>query len=216
VHHGVIGAAALAVAGLGLATWTSPLLLGMLAAYLALSYFYSLVLKRYVVLDVLTLALLYTWRILAGAVAIGVFVSAWLLAFSAFMFLSLALVKRCAELVLVAGSGGVSTQGRDYRTADLSVLQPLGIGAALCAAVIFGLYIDTQEAQESYRSPMLLWLVVIGLVYWLGRLWIKTSRGEMRDDPLVYALRDRGSRTTVAVMIGTTVAARLLSHPMFG
>jgi 4-hydroxybenzoate polyprenyltransferase len=168
------------------------------------------VLKEYVLIDVLMLSLLYTLRILAGSVAIGLSTSFWLLAFSVFIFLSLALVKRCAELVSLEQNGAASAHGRDYRVTDLTVLWPLGVGAALLAALVFGLFISAPETRVRYGTPDMLWLVVIGLVYWMARLWIKTSRGEMHDDPIVYALKDRGSRTTVFLMLAVMLAAHFL------
>lgn len=204
-----VGVAGIAlVVALALACAVSAGFFWMLVLYLVLTSFYSWVLKGYVLMDVVMLSLLYTVRILAGSVAIGVITSSWLLAFSAFIFLSLALVKRCAELVSLQEAGATATRGRDYRVSDLVVLWPLGISAALCAVVVFGLFISTPDAQASYASPQLLWLVAIGLVYWMARLWIKTARGEMHDDPIVYALKDHGSRLTVLAML----AAVMLAH----
>jgi len=172
----------------------------MLLLYVILTSTYSWMFKEYVLIDVIMLSLLYTLRILAGSVAIAVVTSAWLLAFSVFMFLSLALVKRCAELISLEQSGKAAARGRDYRVTDLAVLCPLGVAAAMSAVVVFGLFINSPDTQSRYATPGLLWLVAIGLIYWLARLWIKTSRGEMHDDPVIYAIRDRGSRSTVIVM----------------
>ena len=137
--------------------------------------------------------------------------SPWLLAFSVFIFFSLALVKRCSELVTLQQRGREATHGRDYRTTDLIVLCPLGVGSALSAVVVFGLFINADETQGRYASPQGLWLVAIGLIYWLARLWIKTSRGEMHDDPLMFAVRDFGSRITILAMIVATLAAHFLT-----
>lgn len=216
IHHGLLVAGAALALALVLATSVSAGFLGMLLAYLALTSFYSWVVKEYVLMDVLMLSLLFTIRILAGAVAIGVATSSWLLAFSAFTFLSLALVKRCAELMVLKESGAAATRGRDYRVTDLVVLWPLGVGAALCAVVVFGLFISAPETQPRYATPQLLWLVAIGLVYWMARLWIKTSRGEMHDDPVVYALKDRGSRLAVLAMVAVVLVAHFFAldlHP---
>jgi 4-hydroxybenzoate polyprenyltransferase/phosphoserine phosphatase len=182
----------------------------MLLLYVVVTSAYSWMLKEYVLIDVIVLSLLYTLRILAGAVAIGVATSSWLLAFSVFMFLSLALVKRCSELVLLGQAGAQATRGRDYRVTDLVVLWPLGAGAALCAVVVFGLFISAPETKEHYATPHLLWIVAVGLIYWLARLWIKTSRGEMHHDPVIYAMTDRGSLITVLAMVVTVVAAHFL------
>ena len=211
IHHGLVVAGATLALSLVLAASVSQGFVWMLLTYLALTSFYSWVIKEYVLMDVLMLSLLYTIRILAGSVAIGVVTSSWLLAFSAFTFLSLALVKRCAELVSLNEAGATATRGRDYRVSDLVVLWPLGVGAALCAVVVFGLFISAPETQTRYSTPQMLWLVAIGLVYWMARLWIKTSRGEMHDDPVVYALKDRGSRLTVLAMVAAVMAAHFVS-----
>lgn len=173
----------------------------MLTLYLILTSAYSWVFKEYVLIDVIMLSLLYTLRILTGAAAIEVATSHWLLAFSVFMFLSLALVKRCSELVFLEQSGKHATRGRDYRTKDLVILWPLGVGASLSSVVVFGLFINAPETQGNYASPSILWLIAIGLIYWTARLWIKTVRGEMHDDPVIYAVKDFGSRVTVFAMI---------------
>lgn len=178
-----------------------------LLLYFLLTSAYSWALKTYVLIDVLMLAILYTIRILAGSVAIGIATSPWLLAFSIFIFLSLALVKRCAELVLLEGTGKTASSGRDYRVTDLDVLWPLGVGSALSAVVVFGLFINAPETQTRYETPNLLWGVAIALTYWLARLWIKTSRGEMHDDPVVYALKDFGSRFTIVLMLCVVLTA---------
>src|SRR5262249_36122674 len=137
ILRGLIGAGASVLAGLLLASVVSLKFLSMLILYLSLTTAYSWYLKQFVLIDVITLSMLYTFRILAGAVAIEVETSAWLLAFSSFAFLSLALVKRCSELITMQNRGGRTVDGRDYRTDDVRVLQPLGIGAAISAIVIF-------------------------------------------------------------------------------
>jgi 4-hydroxybenzoate polyprenyltransferase len=196
---------------LSLAAAVSQSFLLMLIFYLVLTSTYSWVVKEYVLIDVLMLSLLYTLRILAGSVAVGITTSSWLLAFSVFVFLSLALVKRCSELVAFGQSGRDAARGRDYRVTDLVVLWPLGVGAGLCSVVVFGIFISTVQTRANYASPELLWLVAIALIYWLGRLWIKSARGEMNDDPLVFTIRDFGSRLTIVAMIITTLAAHFLT-----
>jgi 4-hydroxybenzoate polyprenyltransferase len=182
----------------------------MLLLYLALTSAYSWFLKERILVDVLVLSLLYTLRIVAGSVAVGISTSAWLLAFSVFIFLSLALVKRCAELVLLERRGLSGTRGRDYRVTDLVVLWPLGVGAALSAVVVFGLFISAPETQTRYGTPQLLWLVALGLIYWLARLWVKTSRGEMDDDPVMYAVKNHYSRLTLFFMVVVVLVAHFL------
>jgi hypothetical protein len=100
-----------------------------------------------------------------------------------------------------------STPGRNYRVSDLTVLWPMGIGAGLCSVIVFAMFISVLDDGRRYETPHLLWLVVVGLIYWNSRLWIKTARGEMHDDPLVFAIKDFGSRFAVATMIAVTVIA---------
>lgn len=197
--------------GFALAAAVSKAFVLILALYVVLTTTYSWMLKEYVLIDVLMLAVLYTLRIFAGAVAIHVATSSWLLAFSVFVFLSLALVKRCSELVSLGEGGKTMTRGRDYRVTDLVILWPLGMGAALSAVVVFGLFISAPETQAQYATPVLLWLMALALVYWLSRLWIKTSRGEMHDDPIIYAFSDGGSRIVVVFMLAVMLAARFCS-----
>jgi 4-hydroxybenzoate polyprenyltransferase len=197
-------------AGLGFAGWLSPSFLAVTLLYLFMTGCYSWAIKGYVLIDVVMLACLYTLRIIAGALAIQVAISSWLMAFSVFLFLSLALVKRCAELVVLQQQGKDATHGRDYRVGDLAVLWPLGVGAGMCAVVVFGLFVSAPETVARYPAHQLLWLMALTLVYWLARLWVKTARGEMDDDPIVYALRDRGSRWVLSVATLLVLCARLL------
>ena len=200
----------LLVLGLVIA-WCISLPVGMcVVSYLFLTMSYSLVFKHYVLLDVIFLAALYTLRIFTGAVAISVVLSPWLLSFSMFLFFGLALVKRCAELTALVGVGRVSASGRDYRVSDLPVLTALGVGAVVAAAVVFGLFIMSPETQSRYSHADILWFALVGLIYWAGRLWIKTSRGEMHDDPVVYTLKDRGSRYLLVAGLSIILLARLL------
>lgn len=210
IWKGVAMAVGALTAGLAIAASVSQAFCLIVMLYLALTTSYSWVLKGYVLIDVLVLSLLYTLRILAGSVALSITTSSWLLAFSVFIFFSLALVKRCSELVSLGQIGRDATRGRDYRVTDLTVLWPLGVGSALCAVVVFGLFISAAETQARYASPQLLWFTAIGLIYWLARLWMKTARGEMDDDPVVFAIRDFGSRMTMLAMITATLGAHFL------
>lgn len=184
----------------------------VLLGYVVLTTAYSWTLKSYVLIDVLMLAMLYTYRILAGSVATQISVSRWLLAFSVFLFLGLALVKRCAELVSLRDGGRESAQGRDYQTHDLAVLWPLGVGSSLCAIVVLGLYIGSPEAMAIYGGSQVLWLDCVVMIYWSGRMWIKTGRGEMHDDPIVFAFKDRGTRYATAALVLIPVLAHYLQR----
>ena len=206
---GLVSAVLLAL-GFVVAVYVGRPFLFVLAGYVVLTILYSLKLKRVVFVDVLTLACLYTVRIVAGALAIQVVLTSWLLAFSIFLFLSLALVKRCAELVMLERAGRADSAGRGYLVSDLRVLWPIGTGAAMCSVVVFGLYISAEETQARYASPNLIWLAGIGLIYWLARLWIKASRGEMHDDPIVFTMYDRPSQLVIGFMIAATLAAYVI------
>ena len=210
VLQGVAMAALALCAGLVLACGISIYFFLILLSYLCLTSAYSLAFRKCALIDVIVLSLLYTLRILAGSVAIGVATSSWLLAFSIFLFFSLALVKRCAELVSLDPGWNGTAPGRDYRAADLVVLWPLGIASSLSALVVFGLFINAADTQARYGTPALLWLVAIALIYWLGRIWIHTARGTMHDDPVVFAIKDRASQITVLFMVLAMLAGHFL------
>jgi 4-hydroxybenzoate polyprenyltransferase len=197
--------------GLAVAAAVSPRLLGVIATYLAITTGYSLYFKRRVLLDVIVLAVLYTLRLLGGGVSSGISLSVWLIAFSLFTFLSLGLVKRCSELLLVKGIGRSGLDGRDYHFEDLRIFWPMGIAASVASVMVFAFYVQSEVVHAHYRTPALLWIVALGLFYWLSRMWIKTARGEMTDDPLVFAITDFGSRTVIAGMIVTAVLAHFVA-----
>lgn len=197
----------LVAAGLAMAAAVSaPFLLSVLA-YLLLTLSYSLYFKTYVLLDVIVLAGLYTVRMFAGALAIEVPVSTWLLLFSTFVFLSLALVKRCSELEVMHAQARTSASGRDYRVADRAVLGAMGVAAGYISILVLALYVDDPAVRARYDQPYMLWALCPFMLYWISRLWIKTARGEMHDDPLIYSLRDRASWIMVLAMGLTTLLA---------
>lgn len=210
ITSGVAAALLLLCGAFALAFTINTGFVAMLLAYVVLTTAYSWWLKERVLLDVLMLSLLYTMRIVTGSVAVGIHTTSWLLAFSLFVFLSLALVKRCSELQSLQERGHASAHGRDYRVADLAVLWPMGLASALAAVVVLGLFINAPETGERYASPMLLWGLAGLMIYWLGRLWIKTARGEMDDDPVLYALKDRGSRLAVGMMVLVAICAHFI------
>ncbi|MDP5132709.1 MAG: UbiA family prenyltransferase [Paraglaciecola sp.] len=181
----------------------------VLLAYLILTLFYSFKLKQFIGIDVISLAALYTVRIIAGAAIIGVEVSFWLLAFSMLIFLSLALVKRCAELKGLELSGKSSTAGRDYTSSDYSILQSFGSSSSFLSVLIFCFYVNNNVISDQYQTPTVLWLILPALTYWLMRMWIKTNRGEMHDDPIVFSLKDKGSLITIGFMGMITLLAQI-------
>jgi len=171
----------------------------VLLLYLLLTVAYSLVLKRVVLVDCLTLATLYTVRIIAGAAAVGVSLSFWLLAFSVFIFLSLALVKRYAELLVQAQEGKSAIHGRGYVVSDASLLQTLGVSSGYISALIMALYVHSEDVVSLYVQPMAIWLVLPILLFWVSWIWLKATRGEMHDDPIVFAIKDKVSLLVAAL-----------------
>jgi 4-hydroxybenzoate polyprenyltransferase len=176
--------------------------LAWLLLYTATTLSYSLYLKRQLLLDVFVLSGLYTVRILAGSAATGVPVTAWLAGFSVFFFLSLAFVKRFSELEGLRERGGVVSTGRGYFVSDIEQLRAFGTGTACAAVVVMTLYINDARTNTLYHHPIRLWLVVPVLLLWLFQVWMLTSRGEMHDDPVVFAVTDRRS-----LMLGVLMAA---------
>lgn len=168
--------------------------LAVLAGYYVLTLAYSLGLKRVAIIDVLVLASLYTTRIIAGGAAAAIELSFWLLAFSVFLFLSLALAKRCAELVAMQDKGRTKASGRGYLTDDLTLLYSLGGASGYVAVLVLALYINSPQIALSYSRPELIWVLCLMLLYWVSRVWLETFRGNMHDDPVVFAARDTGSR----------------------
>ena len=178
-----------------------------LAGYYALTCAYSFWLKRVEMLDVVVLAALYTARIIAGTFALSLPLSFWLLAFSMFLFLSLALVKRYTELALMRERGRNDAAGRGYSVDDLPLIASLGGTSGYLAVLVLALYINSPVSEQLYTQPKYLWLLCPLLLYWISRTWLLTHRGQMHDDPLVYALRDRISLLTLALcLIAVTLA----------
>lgn len=162
----------------------------VLFIYTLVTLLYTFVFKRTAFVDVLLLAMLYTVRVIAGGVGAGLDLSSWLLAISLFVFLSLALVKRCAELEFLQLEG-TQPQGRGYRMSDLSYLVSMGISSGFVAVLVLALYVDSQNGTMLYRTPEFLWGICPLFLYWLMRIWIMTSRKEMIDDPVHFAIHDR-------------------------
>lgn len=181
--------------------------LAVLGAYLAATLAYSLFLKRKMLLDIVTLAGLYTVRIVGGAVAIGVTVSEWLLMFSLFVFTSLALIKRYGELVMRHESGLSGPTNRDYRIGDLPIVAAMAAASGMNAVIVFSLYASSATVAQMYSRPWMLWLVNPLLLYWIGRALMMAHRQAMPDDPIIYTFTDTASRITVAAMTCIILAA---------
>ena len=191
---GLMAAPILLLAGGILALSVSLQFLGVMAGYYAITLAYSLRLKRAAIIDVLLLAGLYTLRIGAGAVAVDTTVSFWLLAFSMFIFLSLALAKRYSELVLLISEGRDDVSGRGYRACDAESIFQFGTTSAYMAVMVLALYINSPEVRALYAHPQVIWLLCPLLLYLLSRIWLLARRQELDEDPLVFALEDRRSQ----------------------
>jgi 4-hydroxybenzoate polyprenyltransferase len=199
VLHGVIAAPLLIAASFLLGAVVGVDFLFVLLVYLFLTVTYSFSLKRLVLVDCLTLATLYTMRIIAGAAAVSVSLSFWLLAFSIFIFLSLALVKRYAELLVQSREGKNSAHGRGYLVTDAPLLQALGVSSGYISTLVIALYLRSENVMSLYAQPLAIWLLIPILLFWVSWVWLKSSRGEMHDDPIVFAAKDKTSLSVAVI-----------------
>ena len=164
---------------------------GVLAIYYVSSLSYNFLAKDRAIWDVIILAGLYALRVLAGVAATGIPPSFWLLAFSMFIFLSLALVKRYAEMLAMQRLGKNQAHGRGYVTDDMPLLQSMGVASGYLAVLVMALYLNSPEIHLQYAHPKLLWTICPLLLFWISRIWLKTHRGQMHDDPVVFAASDK-------------------------
>ena len=200
--RGLALAPMLLLAGFAIACAVTPLFIVVMAGYVVLSLSYSLALKRIVLLDVIVLAGLYTARIMAGAAAAEVVASFWLLAFALFMFSSLAMVKRYSELLTLQADQSLSVAGRDYSRKDSDMIAMLGVASGYVAVLVVALYINGDLVRHLYAHPAVLWGICPILLYWISRVWLIAHRGQMHDDPILFALKD-----PVSLIVALLVAA---------
>ena len=179
----------------------------VLGLYFAATLAYSVRLKRQVIVDVMLLAGLYTTRVIAGAAATTITPSFWLLAFSMFIFLSLALIKRYSELLITLAQNKEEAAGRGYSVLDLPVLMSIGVSASMGAVMVFALYLNLPETNGMYPEKEWLWMMPPLLLYWLSRIWMKAHRGQVDDDPIIFAVKDWQSLVIMVVMAGLFWAA---------
>lgn len=175
--------------------------LSILIIYLILTITYSLVLKRFVLVDCITLATFYTIRIIAGAVALSLSVSFWLLAFSVFIFFSLALLKRYAELMIQAQARKNIAHGRGYEVSDASLLQIFGVSSGYMSTLVIALYVQSKEVIVLYANPTMIWFMIPVILFWVSWVWLKAARAKMYDDPIIFAIKDK----TSLIVVGLTV-----------
>ena len=205
---GLVVSGLLLFASFVLAALVTPAFLAWLGAYFGLTLAYTFFLKRRVLVDCLVLGALYTLRIVAGCAAVGLPPSFWLLAFSLFFFLSLAFVKRYSELLLLTRAGRDDAHGRGYQAADLSLVQTMGVASGFAAVLLMALYINGDTVLRLYTRPEVLWLTIPVTLYWVSRIWMQAHRGNMDDDPLLFALRDRYSLACGVLFLAIAWAAR--------
>lgn len=208
ITYGVVGMGALLLGALLISFALPPFFLGVLLIYYICTLAYSLWLKSAMLVDALALASLYTLRLVAGAAAIGVEISFWLLAFSMFIFLSLAFIKRYSELMIVDAKGARKLVGRAYQTVDMEVIANLGAASGYLAVLVMAFYLNSDKVVEQYRRPEALWLFCPLMLYWISRMWVLTRRGEMHDDPVVFTIKDSrtywlGGFALIAMIIAT-------------
>ena len=187
--------------------WLSPKFLILLVTYVVLTTAYSLYLKRIAILDVLLLAGLYTLRVLAGVAASHVRFSTWLLAFSMFLFLSLAFLKRYNELSALPGGANETVARRGYLRGDREWLGSMGGVSGYLAVLVLALYINSEQVIALYETPLLLWLICPLLLFWISRMWLLAHRGQIDEDPILATARDPVSYIIAALMALVLYAA---------
>lgn len=190
IYIGVMMVPLFMISGLSLSYLISSKYFTAVMLYILLTLIYSLWLKKVVLADVIVLAILYTSRIIAGAIAINVVLSTWLMMFSIFIFLSLALSKRHSELYYLRGKDKIMAAGRGYKAIDLEQVSSFGSASGYISILIFALYINSAEVGKLYAHPTRLLLICPLLIYWISRIWLLSNRGEMPDDPVLFAVKD--------------------------
>ena len=208
-RHGLCLSFICASAAFALTLSLPPMFSITLMLYMGLNVLYTVYLKRRLLVDVLALASSYTLRILAGNAATGIELSFWLLAFSIFLFFSLALVKRYVEMdrIGVSQPDEKRVMGRGYRYVDLDMLSQMGVASAFSAVLVLALYVERAGTTGLYSNPELIWLICPIVMYVISRIWFLAKRGEMKDDPVAFVIRDWRSHVMGAVAVVIMIAA---------
>jgi len=210
ISLGIVGSILLPLLAFGLAgVFLNIAFFGVLASYFILTNAYSFFLKRVSTADVMVLAVLYTLRVVAGAAAAGVALSSWLMAFSMFVFVSLAYLKRYIEVAALSEDVD-KAHGRGYSAADSETMFSLGIANITASVLVLALYINSEEVKVLYQSPVILWLLCLLMLYWGNRIWVGARRGKIADDPVVFALKDKVSRMVGAGFLLVVLAAKYI------
>ncbi|OGR00821.1 MAG: hypothetical protein A2505_02490 [Deltaproteobacteria bacterium RIFOXYD12_FULL_55_16] len=212
VWLGVVLSPLLLLCSLALAWQVGGTFFPWLVFYFGLASAYSWGIKRLILLDCLTLAMLYTLRIVAGAAAASIMLSFWLLAFSVFLFLSLAFVKRYAELQIQLLKAQQKVHGRGYYTSDAPLVQMMGITSGYAAVLVLALYLNSNTVVHLYRAPEFVWGAVPVMLFWVSWMWMQAHRGEMHDDPLIFAIKDKAS-LLAGVVFAAVLAIGTVGRP---
>ena len=207
IRHGFFMMLLLGVASVSLGSLLGPEFIGVLALYLGVNILYSTRLKEVVMLDVVVLASFYTMRLMAGSAATSTPISHWLLSFSTFFFLGLAMVKRYTELRRVIGKSHSALHGRGYGVEDKIPVLIMGITSSMLSILILALYFSSSDVQGLYAHPTRLWALAPLLLYWNGRVWMLANRGQVDDDPVVFAVKDLQSWVVLIITAGLIIAA---------
>ena len=194
-------AISLLVASVVIAFFLPAQFLGLLVIYYVITLAYSLRLKQVVLLDILVLAALYTIRLLAGGAATDIPVSHWLLVFSLFFFLSLGMIKRYAEVRALDANAPQNVAGRGYRADDIGLLTQFGIASGYLSVLVLALYINSDQVRILYEKPGVIWLLCPVILYWISRVWLLAYRGQMHEDPVLFAIKDRISHWLIVLAL---------------
>jgi 4-hydroxybenzoate polyprenyltransferase len=207
IGSGILLAFASLSASAAIAGFLPYVFVTVLAGYVVLTSLYSLFLKRLLVVDVLTLALLSTLRVVAGNLATGIVFSLWLLSFAFFLFLSLAFSKRAADLIQHQQNSRAVVPGRGYMTTDLEVVCIAGMCSGYLSSLVLALYINSDSVQLLYHRPVFLWGLQPILLYYITRLWMICRRGELTEDPIQYTVREPSTYGAAFLVVVVLLAA---------
>lgn len=197
----------LLITGIGLSFMLNFKFQLILLSYIILTTAYSFSLKKIPILDIILLATLFTSRIVAGAFAANVYLSMWILAFSMFFFMNLAVLKRYIELLVMKKKNEIEAKGRGYTIEDMGLLLSMGPAAGFLSVLVFVLYINSDQATGLYSNPLALWLISPIFLYWISRIWHLSVRGNMTDDPIVFAMKDKASYVVGLLILIIAVVA---------
>jgi 4-hydroxybenzoate polyprenyltransferase len=210
IGHGLILILFLIFAGLFVGYFLDVIYFFLLMTYIIFNFLYSVYLKKILLIDILILSQFYTLRIFSGGVITNIVLSFWLIAFSVFVFFSLAIAKRYAELNLSIKINKKNIKGRGYTIDDLNILNIMGVTSGYIGVLILALYINSPEVVLIYSSPKILWGICLIFLFWISYIWLKASRGELDEDPLTFAIKDRISLVVFSILMIDIILAVII------